>query len=130
MTSSFNRDESGTAMKVLSNRNGSFLTGDDLADAVMRYGLALARKREIDVVDIPFRAADGAVHRVQLSVGWNVDTTATSSGTDGTDELVEHETARSMNAKAASADILRGHPFNDDEFAQMRRQLITATEWV
>ena len=117
-------------MKLLMNRNGSFLTGDDLADAVMRYGLALARKREIDVVDIPFRTVDGAVRRVQLSVGWNVETTATSSGPDETDELVEPETARSMNAKAASADILRGHPFSDDEFMQMRRQLITATEWV
>lgn len=117
-------------MKLLTNRNGSFLTGDELADAVIRYGLALARRREIDVVDIPFRTADGAVRRVQLSVGWNVDTTATSAGRDGTDELVEHETTRSMNAKAASADIFRGHPFSDDEFMQTRRQLITATEWV
>jgi hypothetical protein len=116
-------------MKLLTNRNGSFLTGDDLADAVMRYGLALARRREIDIVDIPFRTVDGAVRRVQLSVGWNVDTTATSTA-DQADELIEDETARSMNAKAASAEILRGYPFSDDEFAQMRRQLITATGWV
>jgi len=116
-------------MKLLTNRNGSFLTGDDLADAVMRYGLALARRREIDIVDIPFRATDGTVRRVQLSVGWNVDTTATSTA-DRTDELIEDETAQSMNAKASSADVIRGQPFSDDEFAQMRRQLITATGWV
>jgi hypothetical protein len=121
--------EPGTDMKLLTNRNGSFLTGDDLADAVMRYGLALARKRDIDIVDIPFRTADGAVRRVQLSVGWNVDTTATS-GPEGTDELIEVETARSMNAKAASAEILRGQPLSHDELAQMRRQLINAADWV
>jgi hypothetical protein len=130
VTSSFTRTSRGTAMKLLTNRNGSFLTGDELADAVLRYGLALARKREIDVVDIPFRTPDGALRRVQLSVGWNVDTTAISSGPDGTDELVEHETARSMDAKAAAADILRGHPFSADESMQMHRQLITATGWV
>ncbi len=117
-------------MKLLTNRNGSFLTGDELADAVMRYGLALARTRELDIVDIPFLASDGTVRRVQLSVGWNVDTTATSSDSDGIGELVEHETVRSMNAKTASTSVQRGHPFSEDEFMQMRRQLITTIEWV
>jgi hypothetical protein len=116
-------------MKLLTNRNGSYLTGDDLADAVLHYGLALARKQEMDIVDIPFLASDGAVHRVQLTVGWNVETTATSSSDPG-DELVESDTTRAMNAKADSMDIMQGHPFSRDEIARMHWQVIDTTEWV
>jgi hypothetical protein len=119
-------------MKVLINRNGSYLTGDDLADAVMHYGLALARKREMDIVDIPFVASDGWVRRVQLTVGWNVDTTSTSTTSTGeaSDELVESETTRALNVKADSIDALQGHPFSHDEIARMRWQVIDSAEWV
>lgn len=119
----------GAEMKVLINRNGSYLTGDDLADAVMQYGLALARRREMDIVDIPFVASDGWVRRVQLTVGWNVDTTSTSSD-EASDELVESDTTRALNAKADSIDVLQAHPFSDDEIARLRWQVIDSAEWV
>jgi hypothetical protein len=121
--------EPGAEMKVLINSNGSYLTGDDLADAVMHYGLALARKREMDIVDIPFVASDGWVRRVQLTVGWSVDTTSTSTG-EASDELVESETTSSLNAKADSIDVLQAHPFSDDEIARLRWQVIDSAEWV
>ena len=125
---SYRRDEPGLQMKLLTNRNGSYLTGDDLADAVLHYGLALARRREMDIVDIPFLAADGSVHRVQLTVGWNVDTTATSA-TGTSDELFERDTTYTMNAKTASLDVLRAHPFSRDEIAQMRWHVVDPVEW-
>lgn len=64
-------------MKTVITTSGSFLTGGELADAVAAYGLALARARELDVVDIPFVTADGAPRRVQLRIGWRIDTAVT-----------------------------------------------------
>jgi hypothetical protein len=119
----------GAEMKLLTNRNGSYLTGDELADAVMHYGLALARKQDMDNVNIPFLAADGSVRRVQLTIGWNVDTTSTSAP-GGSDELIESETTRELNAKADSVDVLQGHPFSHEEVAQLRWPVIDSSEWV
>lgn len=121
--------EPGAEMKVLINRNGSYLTGDELADAVMDYGLALARNREIDIVDIPFLASDGSVGRVQLTVGWNLDTTSTSAA-DANHELLEPETTRALNAKADSIEALHAHPFSLEEVAQLRWPVIDSSEWV
>lgn len=116
-------------MKLLANCNGSYLTGDDLAGAVMRYALALARKQAMDIVNIPFLASDGSVRRVQLTVGWNVDTTSTSTA-DAGDELVEPETTRELNAKADSIDVPQGHPFSADEIARLRWPVFDTAEWV
>lgn len=116
-------------MKLLINRNGSYLTGDDLADAVMDYGLALARNREMDIVDIPFLASDGSVGRVQLTVGWNLDTNSTSAA-DANHELVEPETTQALNAKADSIEALHAHPFSPEEVAQLRWPVIDSSEWV
>ena len=57
-------------MKTIVTAYGSFATGSDVADAVTRYGVALARRQAIDVVDVPFVTADGRTGRVQLRVGW------------------------------------------------------------
>ena len=63
----------GKNMKVLSNTVGSFLTGSAIADAVMALNLALTRRRQVDVVDIPFIDSAGDQSRVQLAIGWHVE---------------------------------------------------------
>ena len=55
-------------MKTIVTAYGSFATGTDLADAVTRYGVALARRQAMDVVDVQFVTADGRTGRVQLRV--------------------------------------------------------------
>jgi hypothetical protein len=116
-------------MKLLTNRTGSYLTGDELADAVMRYGLALARRRELDVVDIPFLTTDGGVRRVELTIGWSADTTATSSAERG-QELTESDTARQMNEKAERIATLRAYPFSPDELDRLGGQHHVTAEWL
>ena len=94
-------------MKLLVNRLGSYLTGDDLADAVLNYGLALARQRQLDLVDVPYRRNDGAIARVRMTVGWRSDTTSVeiaSSREAHDDELVEPDTTLAMYDKASSID--------------------------
>ena len=44
-------------MKLLTNGTGAYLTGDRIADAVVRLGVALSNEQRVDVVEIPYRAA-------------------------------------------------------------------------
>ncbi|HEX5858871.1 MAG TPA: hypothetical protein VFY91_12260 [Microbacterium sp.] len=104
-------------MKILSNRNGSYVTGTAIADAVLRYGHALAKTRDIDVVDIPFVAADGLPARVQLTVGWCADVnTAEHPAHDA--ELIDEAVTEDLDAKADG--LTRGSvPFTTSEVADL-----------
>jgi len=93
-------------MKTIVTQGGAFRTGTEIADAVTGYGLALARIRELDTVDIPFIAGDGAVNRVQFRVGWLIDTVVTSDE-QAADELIEADTIFALLAKAKEIDVPR-----------------------
>ena len=88
-------------MKTIVTPTGSFLTGTEIADAVAAYGLALARARRSDVIDIPFLTADGAVNRVQLRIGWLVDTITTVEE-EPAEELLEIDTIIDLLDKAGA----------------------------
>ncbi len=110
-------------MKLLSNRYGSFLTGDDIADAVLHYGLALAKRKELDVVDIPYRTGDGSIGRVQLTIGWltpTVATTTSAMSASGADELIEVDTSLSIYDRAMSTGVIRARPFSADEASRLQ----------
>ncbi|MEF3402365.1 hypothetical protein [Agromyces sp. CCNWLW203] len=112
-------------MKLLINRLGSFLTGDDLADAVLDYGLALARQRQLDLVEVPYRGDDGSIARVRMTVGWCADTTSVESASSREahdDELVEPDTTLAMYdkaAKAASVGAIRATAFSTADATQL-----------
>jgi len=110
-------------MKLLTNRYGAYLTGDDIADAVVHYGLALARRQELDVVDIPFRNGDGTIGRVQLTIGWLTETAATTTSAmsaGAVDELVEVDTSLSMYDKAESTGVIRARAFSAEEASRLK----------
>ena len=65
-------------MKTIVTASGAYRTGTEIADAVTAYGLALARARELDIVDIPFVGPDGALNRVQFRIGWLIETAVTT----------------------------------------------------
>jgi hypothetical protein len=70
-------------MRTITTRVAAYATDNDVADAVMGYSLALTRCRQVDLVEIPFRGADGSCHSAVLRVGWMVDIDAVSeSGVD------------------------------------------------
>ena len=88
-------------MKTIRTAGSSFLTGTEIADAVMAYGLALARVRELDIVDIPFVTADGAITRAEFRIGWLIDTVITTDE-QGVDELMDVNTIFGLLAKTRS----------------------------
>jgi hypothetical protein len=104
-------------MKVLTAGGGSYLTGSDIADAVVRYGLALARRRDVDLVDIPF-VGDGQVRRAIFTVGWRCETRSITCADEG-DELVEVGTTFALDAKANAVARRRAHAFTADEAAAL-----------
>jgi hypothetical protein len=101
-------------MKLLTNRNGSYLTGTEIADAVLHYGLVLARRREIDIVNVPFVGSDGVVRRAELTIGWQAEVTAVSDA-EPTDELLEVDTIVAIYAKADSLGAVHALPFTQEE---------------
>ena len=76
----------------------------------------------LDVVDIPYVTRSGSVQRVQIRVGWLIDTVVTSDDHPG-DELVEVDTIlwildridalRDLHAPALTGRR-NGHPDSSD----------------
>jgi hypothetical protein len=93
-------------MKTIRTTSGSFLTGSEIADAVTAYALALARARELDVVDIPFVTHDGSINRAEFRIGWLIETVVTADGQPAT-ELMEVDTIFDLLAKASSVTASR-----------------------
>lgn len=95
---------SGGAMKTIVTAGGSFFTGTEVADAVTGYGLALARRHALDVVEIPFLTAAGAVHRVQIRIGWQVDLLVTFDEKVA-EELIEPDTILGILGKTRALEV-------------------------
>lgn len=104
-------------MKLLTAGGGSYLTGSEIADAVVRYGLALARRRDIDLVDIPF-VGDGGVRRALFTIGWRYEARSVTCISDG-EELVEVGTTFALDAKAHAVSRRRAHAFTPEEAAAL-----------
>ena len=90
-------------MKRIVMSFGDFLTGDEIADAVSRYSLALAKTHQTEVVDIPYRSTPGRVERVRLQIGRLVDI-GVADDREGGRELLEPETVQLIQE---SADALK-----------------------
>ena len=105
------------ALKTLTTRNGSFTTEDGIADAVMSYGLALSRRHDVDIVNVPFTADDGSVRRVELLVGWHIDLTSTSTA-EVSGSPRQEDTMDSLDLKTASLGNVQARAFSaEDEIA-------------
>lgn len=93
----------GFRMKRIITTFGDFHTGDEIADAVGRYGLALARIRDTDVVDVPFVTEDGTVDRLELRIGWLVDIGIARNGRAGI-AVIEPETVEQLTDHALAIE--------------------------
>lgn len=93
-------------MKLVTIHDTSYLTGDELADAVVVYGVALAKRRERDVVDIPILTSEGVVNRAQLTIGSHLEPSVISDP-ESRDHLVELGTSVAMLEKAGALGSAR-----------------------
>ncbi|MFP3465345.1 hypothetical protein [Leifsonia sp. SIMBA_070] len=103
-------------MKTVSTRSASFLTGSAIAEAVQHYGLALARKGDVDVVDIPVIRDDGGSGRASFIVGWLMDATTEAAVTDHP-ELIDSETVADLRLRAELLVMPKAEPFSIADLA-------------
>jgi hypothetical protein len=101
-------------MKLLSFGGASYLTGTAIADAVLSAGLALARRREMDLVRIPYLNGT-VVEELEFTIGWMTDIVAVSHiGPEV--ELIDEATVTRLRA----AGGVMGRPLSpveDTDFA-------------
>ena len=84
-------------MKLITTALGSYLTGDDIADAVLDYGHALARDQRTDLIEIPI-VVDHSTTRLRLTVGWTVQLHAIGA-TSTQPELIDEDLTDSLRAR-------------------------------
>jgi hypothetical protein len=78
----------------------SFLTGDDVADAVLEYAWVLAQYGRHDLVRVPTRRSDGSVGRSSLLIGPSSQLSSEDLSTaDG--ELIDREFVRGLKDRSA-----------------------------
>ncbi|HEY8318578.1 MAG TPA: hypothetical protein VIG76_07080 [Amnibacterium sp.] len=78
----------------------SFLTGDDVADAVLEYAWVLAQYGRHDLVRVPTRRPDGSAGRSTLLIGPMSQLSSEDLTTAG-DELVDREFVRGLKDRSA-----------------------------
>jgi len=105
-------------MKALTNRVGSYVTGDAVADAVLSYALALARAGQLDVLTSRSSRAAARWRVVTMMVGWRVDLDAISSGR-GDPELVDSALTDALKAREGSLHPHGNTPLSADDLVNL-----------
>lgn len=87
-------------MRTLITAAGAYLTGDEIAEAVLEYWTELTNNQRTAIVDMPF--LDGAEQeaRVQLAIGWGLPIASVTSSSN----------ANLHDPALVEALLLRAHP--------------------
>ena len=93
-------------MKRIHYASGSLLTGDAIADVLLRYAAALASNRTAAEVSAPAVAEAGDVTEVMLVLGPASQILAENA--PGIDELVDDEFVESLERKVAALGTKAG----------------------
>jgi hypothetical protein len=112
----------GASVKLLTNSSGAYLTGDDIADAVVSYGAALANEQRVDLVDVPYIRTDdhGAVGNVTLTVGWRVSMSSVDLEMERT-ELFDAELLTDLRKRTSALHPSGDTPLDPDDIAYLAR---------
>lgn len=108
-------------MKILTYTGAELMTGDDIADAVLDYCVALAEESTAETIEIPVLKADGSRGTASLLVGPASQIVATQVDTDF-DELIDEQTIRLLHTRtlahrpvAQHSDAQQFHDFDDSQ---------------
>ena len=85
-------------MKLLRYAGGEYLTGDDIATAMLAYSEALADRSTADSVEIPILDADGARQTAIFLLGPASQIVAKSTDSGG-EELVDRAVVEELGAR-------------------------------
>ncbi|MGA1827829.1 hypothetical protein [Microbacterium sp.] len=108
-------------MKILTYTGAELMTGDDIADAVLDYCVALAEESTAETIEIPVLKPDGSRGTASLLVGPASQIVATQVDTDF-DELIDEQTIRLLHTRtlahrpvAQHSDAQQFRDFDDSQ---------------
>jgi hypothetical protein len=110
-------------MKRLFYAGGSVLTGDQLADAVIRLGRALGIRGQVSVADIPIIDDAGVQGRAQLLLGRGSQLMSVTSSTSKP-EVEEPGTVETLDRLASDSATTTVLPLDTSE-----RLVIDELDW-
>lgn len=94
-----------------------FLTGDDIADALLAYGRALGDEERAEIVEIPVREQDGTVVSAKFLIGPASQIVAKTVSDSGP-ELEDAELVRRLQALTRGVESPTGPPLDAPEGPQ------------
>ncbi|MFS0732390.1 hypothetical protein ABC304_10345 [Microbacterium sp. 1P10UB] len=100
-------------MKTVIYAGDAFVTGDAIADAVLRYSKILAEAGTADTVTIPVRRNDGERVEATLLLGPASQIVAESQPYDGREEIEDGDVVDELNARSDTRDAPVGLPVDD-----------------
>lgn len=100
--------------------HGSYLTGDDLAVATVRTSTELARRHEVELIQLPFVDESGAVAQAMIPIGWGCHIAARSA--PGYEDLVDFDAVAAIRQAGRHELNLKGAAFSAEE--------VHSTDWV
>jgi hypothetical protein len=107
-------------MKALTTRVGTYVTSDDVADAVAEYALALSKEQRVDAVELPFVTDDGRDGRVRLTIGWGAELDVVSHQQPSS-EIPDPVVIADIRSRAQTLRATGDAPLNRDEAANLRQ---------
>ena len=99
-------------MKTIHYAADEFVTGNDIADALVRLAEALAQHETSLAVDVPVRVTGGTVVPVSFLLGPASQLVAVPA-VDGFDEVVDAELVEWMTRQAANIGRTAAHPVDE-----------------
>ncbi|WP_372468896.1 hypothetical protein ACCO44_05975 [Microbacterium maritypicum] len=91
-----------------------FLTGDDIADALLAYGRALGDEERAEIIEIPVREQDGTVVSAKFLIGPASQIVAKAISGSGP-ELEDPELVRRLQALTRAVESPSGPPLDAPE---------------
>ena len=91
----------------------TFLTGDEIADAVLAYARALAERSTAATVEIPIRHEDGTSSQLAILVGPASQIVAEPAGSDG-EEIVDADLVDDLHRRAQATMSPRAAMLDED----------------
>lgn len=103
-------------MRVIMYGGEEFLTGDEIADAVLAYGRALGQEERAEIIEIPVREDDGSIVAAKFLIGPASQIVA-KGVTDRGPEIEDAELVRRLRELIRGVESPTGAPLDmsDDD---------------
>ncbi|MFS0895205.1 hypothetical protein [Microbacterium sp. 179-I 3D3 NHS] len=101
-------------MQTITYAGDEFLTGDDIADALLAYGRALGDENRAEIVEIPVRDGEGSIETARFLIGpASQIVTRPSHGADLGDEIEDPDLVHRLRELTRNVEAPAGMPLDE-----------------